>query len=333
MHAFRPVYLLLIGALFGLGAGCEKERRVPYIVPKLQNWQQPYAGKRGLELHAFSVGTLDVVEAALLKGGSLTRRQLPVLAFVLRHPQQGLVVVNTGLHRRFREPDVDLGGLLGMTVDAHLESGQDLPSQMQAANLPAEKVRWVILSDLRFMNAGELEAFPKARVVVSRLQHQNAYRGGEEYARIDFDDVETWRFIEFDDAKPLGTMQAAVDLFDDESCLIVESNGRTEGGVGVVLRLPTRAVFLADSLAPVPETLRYAASPASLSDPEAWWDGIWRLKRFKDLEPALLVVPGHSDEELRSAGSKQIVVHDFATTSPPERFTPTPGTFRLPGFR
>jgi glyoxylase-like metal-dependent hydrolase (beta-lactamase superfamily II) len=183
------------------------------------------------------------------------------------------------------------------------------------------------------MHTGELEAFPKARVVVSRIEHQNANVGGKEYARADFDDIESWKFVDFDDAKPVGTMQAAIDLFADESCLIVDAAGRTKGGLAVLLRLPTRAVFLADSLAPVSETTRYAASPAALSDPDAWWDGIWRLKRFKDLEPALLVVPGHSDEELRDAGLKEIVLHDFETTSPSEDFTPTPGTFRLPGFR
>jgi glyoxylase-like metal-dependent hydrolase (beta-lactamase superfamily II) len=334
MHGFRPVSLLLIGAVLGFSAGCEQERRVPYIVPKLQNWPQPYQGKAGLQLHVFSAGALDVLEAALLKGGSLTqRRQLPVLAYVLKHPQQGLVVINTGLPHRFSEGDVDVGGLLGMTVDARLEPGQDLPSQMKAANLAPDKVRWVILSDLRLVNAGEVEAFPKARVVVSRIAHQNADQGSSESARPDFDDVESWKFVDFEDAKPVGTLRAAIDLFGDASCLIVDARGRTEGGVGVLLRLPGHAVFLADSLAPVPETLRYAASPASLDDADAWWDGIWRLKRFNDLEPALLVVPGHSDEALRNAPRKEIVVHGFESTSPNVRPTPTVGTFRLPGFR
>jgi hypothetical protein len=205
---------------------------------------------------------------------------------------------------------------------------------MKAAKLSPEKVRWVILSDLRLTHAGEVEAFPEARVVVSRAEHQSAYQGRGEYVPSDFDDVESWKLLDFDDAKPLGTLQAAIDLFGDGSCLIVDTRGRTEGGIGVLLRLRTHGVFLADGLAPVPETLRYAAAPASLSDADAWWDRIWRLKRFKDLEPALLVIPDHSDQELRSAAPlNEIVVHDFETLSPTARPTPTTVTRRLPGFR
>lgn len=334
MLALRPIHLLLLGALLAFTVGCEKERRVPYIAPKLENWPQPYAGKRGLKLHSFSVGSLDILEAALLKGGSLTRRRtLPVLAYVLEHPKQGLVVIDTGLSHRFSEDDADVGGLLGMTVDARLEPGRDLPSQMKAAKLPPEKVRWVILSDLRFGNAGEIEAFPDARVVVSRAEHQEAYQGGGEYNRADFDDVESWKFVDFDDAKPVGTLQAAIDLFGDETCLLVDASGRTAGGIGVLVRLRSRAVFLADGLAPVPETLRYAAAPASLQDPDAWWEKIWRLKRFNDLEPALLVVPGHSNDDLRDAALKDVVMHEIEATSASGARTPTATTYRLPGFR
>jgi glyoxylase-like metal-dependent hydrolase (beta-lactamase superfamily II) len=113
----------------------------------------------------------------------------------------------------------------------------------------------------------------------------------------------------------VGTLRASIDLFGDGSCLIVDAHGRTEGGLGVLLRLRNHAVFLADSLAPVEETLRYVATPTSLSDAEFWWGEIWRLKKFKDLEPALRVVPGHSDEELRNIRAKEVVVHDYETTS------------------
>lgn len=317
MRAFRPIPLVLIGALLGLATGCEKERRVPYIVPRLQNWPQPYEGKRGLTLHAFSAGSLDILGAALLKGGSLTqRRQLPVLAYVLQHPKQGLVVINTGLSGRFSKGNGDLGGLLGLTADVRLGPGQDLLSQMKVAKLSPERVRWVILSDLRFIHSGEVEAFPEARVVVSRVEHQEADRRGSEYDPSDFDDVENWKLIDFDGAKPVGTLRAAIDLFGDGTCLLVDARGRTAGGLGVLIRLRSRAVFLADGLAPVPETLRWTTPPASLEDPDAWWEGIWRLKKFEDLEPALLVVPGHSEDELRESALKNVVVHDFAAPSP-----------------
>ena len=41
-------------------AGCEQDRRVPYVPPTLANWPQPYRGVAGLKIHIFVTGYLDV---------------------------------------------------------------------------------------------------------------------------------------------------------------------------------------------------------------------------------------------------------------------------------
>src|SRR5262249_25054758 len=133
-----------------------------------------------------------------------------------------------------------------------------------------------------------------------------------------------WKFIDFAAATPLGTFPAHVDLFGDGSCLLLDASGPTPGTLAVVLRLPHQPVLLADDLAPVSETVRYAAQPASLFDADQWWDYVWRLKRFKDLVPDLIVLPGHDVAAARQARGKDIIFHEPRATEPAGAPSPTP---------
>jgi glyoxylase-like metal-dependent hydrolase (beta-lactamase superfamily II) len=293
---------------------CKHEDRVPYIPPTLQNWQHPYHGREDLKLHVFHTGMLHALGGlALNRQGKLRRQDLPVLAYVLEHPRQGLVVIDTGLNRDFvQKAEHYLGGLVGMIVEAELAAGEDLPAQMLSAGLDPAKVRKVVLSNLRFYHAGEAEAFKKATVVVSKAEHQTAVEGASGYVLREFDEIESWEFVDVHrDGQPLGTLQAALDLFGDGSLILIDAPGPTAGNMAVMIRFASRAVVRAGDLAPLPETLRYAARPAWLADPDAWWDTIWHLKRFCDLEPALLVVPGNSADPLRDAALPQVRVHEF----------------------
>lgn len=331
MRAPRPGGLRLwVAALIcasTLAAGCEEQRRVPYIRPELHDWPRPYRGVRRLRLHVFQTGTMTMAGAMVVKGGGLTRqRELPVWAYVLEHPKQGPVVIETGLDPGLlEEGSKGLGPILDATVSLDLRAGEDLQAQMRAAGLSPEKVRWVLLSNLRFYHAGAADAFPDAQVVVSRAEHEAARRNGGAYGPVDVEKVSKWELLSVDvDGQPLGTMTSAVDLFGDGSCMVIDAAGPTPGNLAFLLRLPTRPLLLAGDLAPVEETLRYAAEPASLRDPESWWQNIWRLKRFDDLEPELLVLPGFEAEILLSDVPGELRWHEPTPLESTPARTPRP---------
>lgn len=274
-------------------------------------------------LHVFRIGTVRIGSAAPgLLGGERRGHERSVWAYVLEHPKEGLAVIDTGLHRSEREKKGESGGLLGTVIETELGEDGELPAQMKEAGLDPGDVRWVLLSDLRITKAGEAEAFHQARVVVTRRERDAAREGGAFYAQRYLDDVESWKFVDWNDAEPLGTMRAASDLFGDGSVMALDASGPTAGTMAFLVRLPARPVLLAGDLAPSAETVRYAAKPEFLEDADAWWDRIWRLKRFADLDPELLVVPGDDATPLR--GVAGVVWHEAEKATPGARATPSP---------
>lgn len=308
-----------------LAGGCEDDLRVPYIPPTLANWPQPYRGVAGLKVHVFNTGYVRVPEALVLRGGSLTRkRDLAVPAVLIEHPHQGLVLFNTGLNPKAKEAS-PAGEWLAAVLGAEVLPGKDLASQMHDAGFKPEAVRWIVLANLRSDRTGELESFPKARVVVTKAEHEYAQGGNRGYDTSTFDDVANWKFIDFASTTGVATFPVHVDLFGDGSCLLLDASGSTPGALALLVRLPQQPLVLADGFAAVEEQVRYAAKPAAAADLDAWWDHIWRLKRFKDLVPDLVVVPGRDLAAVGALHARDIVVHPFAAPRQDAAPTPTAG--------
>ena len=92
---------------------------------------------------------------------------------------------------------------------------------------------------------------------------------------------------------------------------VVPLPGHTRGGVGLVVRLSDGPVLLAADAAPVEENWRYAAMPLWVDDRDAWWQTIWRIKRFLQLVPDAAVFGGHDARALAIEGHRTIVAHRF----------------------
>jgi len=300
--------------LLGLAAalGCEQQQRVPYIPATLHNWEKKsYRGRPGMLLHVFEVGRLGAGE---VPGAASGRRH--VLAYVLQHPKQGLVVIDTGLNHAVATDKDYLPKELTALTSVELQPDEDLPAQMRKARLDPAKVRRVLLSNLRLTHSGELAAFAAARVSVSKREHEIAAEGPPGYLSAEYEGVKDWDLLDFAAAKPLGTMNAALDLFADGSVMAIAAAGPTEGNVAFLLRLPERPVLLAGDLASSAASLRHAAPPPALRDRDAWWQTIWRVKRFAYLEPRLLALPGYDPEAWRRCGHPAIRVHASLTEEP-----------------
>ena len=313
----RRVALLLfvVGVVATLGA-CRDPLRIPRIEPSLNGWQQPYSGEPGLRVHVFDTGTLTLVEAVTYAGGSWSAPEsLEALAFVIEHPLHGLIVFDTGLSTRVRTDPESYVGWLGARLELFdIAEGQDLPTQMRAAGLKPEQVTRVVLSHLHFDHTGSVEAFPAATVV--RAARERAHGKPDSWlpdfvVPEDFDGVQHWQEIDYEELPPLATFLAHLDLLGDGSLLAVDLSGHTAGSQGLLVRTPRQPVLLTGDAVYVDKSWRFAARPIFAESPRLWWEQIWRIKKFAQLEPSLIVLPAHDVDASRRARFDSLVVHDF----------------------
>lgn len=296
-------------------SACEKPLRLPYIAPELHDWPQSYKGIKGLRLHVFNTGTVEIPAKLVSQGSSvLDTQELDIMVFVIEHPRQGLILFGTGLnHEIADDPERYLGGFVNSLGSPEMEQGQDIGSQLKKAKLSDKKVRAIILPDLRFDHTGELESFPLAQAIVTSAEQTAAT---DQQRRLsltkEYDNVSKWKTIDFVGAGPLGTFPAHRDLFSDGSVLLLDATGATAGGLAALIRLPAQPVVLCGNLAWTEEHYRYARLPGLLFDRTAWWEKIWRLKKFKDLVPELVVLPDHDWAAVEAAKTKDLVLHPFA---------------------
>jgi len=311
-HASRGSLLTTVLMLGIAGAiGCEQPRRMPYVPPDLHNWKDVRPTVRGLRLHLFTT-TGSVEPPAGLFGGSWTTRvALEVPAFVIEHPRAGAILVGTGLSPALRDgPERYLGWLLARVARPSVEEGDELASQLEAAGFAPARIRRVILPDCRFPQTGGLSGLREAEVLVGRADREWGLRGdlGSGVQREDLLAVQRWQPIDFAAAKPLGTLDRAVDLLGDGSAWLLDVAGYTPGTVAVLVRLPKGPVVLAGGAVPLASTLRTPVLPPIATDADGWWEAAWRLKRLRELAD-VLVVPGFELAAVDDKPRPDIVVH------------------------
>ncbi|MFQ5477137.1 MAG: N-acyl homoserine lactonase family protein [Candidatus Binatia bacterium] len=310
----RQASALLLCSLLVLAAGgCENYRKVPRIEARLYGWDEPFSGLEGIKLHVFTTGKIVSTEGAVF-GGELTQRmELPVSSFVVEHPRAGLIVFDTGFNPAVRLASRDyLGWLLDTVGCCSLEEGQELVSQMSAVGLDPAAVSYVVLSHLHFDHSGAVESFPAATVVVSRNERRAAAAAKglrDWFFEGDYDEVGDWLEIDYDRSELWGTFAGHHDLLGDGSVVLVDLRGHSAGSQGMVLRGAGDTILLTGDAAYVEQSWRYAAEPLIAWNMDLWWEQVWRIKKFAQLLPGLLVIPGHDQRGLEETGRPGVLRH------------------------
>jgi len=295
--------------------GCDGPRRIPRIEPDLRNWEEPYVGVAGLRIHIFNTGGLEVPMALLYEGGSwFSTRELEMSACVIEHPSAGLIVFDTGFSPRIAtHPNAYLGWLAPAVGAFSMAEGQDLPSQMRAVGLDPDAVAYVVLSHLHFDHTGSIEAFANATVVVARDERPSrATDRWYEPALLrseDYDGVNDWFEIDFNSKDPYATFFAHYDLIGDGSIELIDLRGHSAGSQGMIVHALGGPVLLAGDAVWVEENWRYGVSPLLAHDADLLWEQIWRIKKFAQLVPSTVIVPGHDTRGVMRRNAESIELH------------------------
>lgn len=279
----------------------------------------------GVTMTAFNTGRMLVRGEVVSSMKSWhAKLRLDVPAFLIRHPVEGNILVDTGLSRQ----SVGGGSFLMSVVDPAVpqyrsRKGQDLVSQLSSAGVSTDSVKWIVLSSLAPERAGMAAFFEKATVVVARAEWEwrRAKVAKDEAASLALTVLEPRvKLVDIDARPACGPIVHCLDLFDDGTLYLADLAGRTPGTMGVLAILDGGPVMLAGGAASVVDNYLDLKLPlkSQVSDLVLYWRSLHVLRALREAVPQALILPGNDLRPLKLLGRGDVPVHDFRAKKPAE---------------
>lgn len=204
---------------------------------------------------------VPLTELYLHRGSPLKLVRCPCLAFVLRHPTAGVLLVDTGLGSGFGRHLLDRG------ID------------------PAS-VRTVLMTHLHVDHTSGMPTLTGARFWITPREWKAAR------SRLAAAKGFIGRHLPPEDRVEL--VEGEVDVLGDGSIRLLPTPGHTPGHMSVLVRTPSGEVLLAGDAAYTLRNVREQSLPLINADADAYRRSLARLKAFADA--GVLVVPSHDPD-------------------------------------
>jgi glyoxylase-like metal-dependent hydrolase (beta-lactamase superfamily II) len=235
-----------------------------------------------MKLHILRCGSMRVSPAVpygnqISLGGSLrellepeqNRVELPVLCFLIEHPR-GPILVDTGWCREISPAGVYDPKAAAAVLPRHLAAfyrpslpaGEAIHEQLAGLGLKPEELAAVLLTHLDPDHVAGLRHLEGAmRIILPEDEYfwacRTVYKARQPWSLwMDFPMERPYYR-----ASPLGPNHWAIDVFGDESLLLVNVPGHTDGQAAVLIRDGGRFVLLAADAAFSPRNWREEISP------------------------------------------------------------------------
>jgi N-acyl homoserine lactone hydrolase len=235
--------------------------------------------------------------AGLRPGGEVLRT--PCLAFAVRHPAAGTILIDTGFHRDAMEHRRrDFGIPMGVMFRHLRPSEEPFDRQLAALGIEAIAVRQAIMTHLHVDHTSGMRLLPNAEFVCSREEWaaaQGRFPAASGYVPHHLPAVSRMRLLDFErDGEPYTTFAKTIDLLGDGSVRLLSTPGHTAGHISILLRLAEgpRVLLIGDAA----YTLRSVDEgilPMIAADDEAALRSLAEIKAFAEREPEAILVPTH----------------------------------------
>lgn len=274
----------------------------------------------GLTLTALNTGTLAArgeAVSALKSYSSKVKLDVPV--FLIRHGKKGLILFSTGLSpNKKRRPDEGLLNMVKFLASFDYgfrfkqKKGEDTVSLLKKAGIAAEDVSYIIVPYWDAGTVGLLDAFPNAKVAISRREWE--WRKEVEEKRkspLDtsvFEGKISLRLVDINNQPPFGAFENGLDFFEDGSVFLVNLPGRTPGNMGVWLNLDGGPVLLTGGATFVVDNYLDLALPVKgkVADLQSYWLSLHAISAMRAGVPQLVVFPGNDLAPLKLVNRSDI---------------------------
>ncbi len=226
--------------------------------------------------------------------------EIPIPAFLIRHPSAGAILVDTGLHPSIAsDPQQNLGSAAARIAKPNLKAGEDVPAQLRARGLDPAEIPVVIMTHLHLDHTSAISEFPQSTFVVSDAEWADATRGGRPvlrgYRPEHFDYTFDYRSIDFDRGtiSSYATFGRTFDLFGDGSIRLAYTPGHSAGHQSVIARLGDLDFIIGGDAFYTLGQLTGAPLPPRPFDEHNFKRSLQELKLFHREFPQSIITPGH----------------------------------------
>jgi N-acyl homoserine lactone hydrolase len=245
--------------------------------------------------------TLKLLRALLTGKGAI---EIPVPAFLIRHPSAGAILVDTGLHPSIAtDPGQNFGSLGARFGKPALASGEDVPSQLRKRGLDPGEIPIVVMTHLHMDHTSAISEFPNSTFVVSEAEWRFASGSGGSaqngYRRSHFDYAFEYRTVDFDRANidSYASFGRTFDLFGDGSIRLAFTPGHSAGHMSVIARLTERDFVIGgDCVYLLAQLDGSEPGPPRPQDAHNLRRSLQELRLFRSQFPDAVITPGHDPE-------------------------------------
>jgi N-acyl homoserine lactone hydrolase len=234
--------------------------------------------------------------------------RMPLLAFAVRHPSAGPILIDTGLH-----PDAvkdlrgDYGPMLSLVFRKLRPADQTFEEQLGGLDIDPLEVRLVVMTHLHVDHTGGMRLLPEAEFVCSRREWAAATGrspafGG--YASGHLPPASRMRLIDFDrEGDSLAPFTSTIDLLGDGSIRFISTPGHTRGHLSVLLRVAGgRKVLLVGDAAYTLRSIHEEILPLLTVNDRLYRRSLREIKTYAEEEPEAILVPFHDPTAWQALG-------------------------------
>lgn len=229
----------------------------------------------------------------------------PCLAYVIRHPEAGTILVDTGFHRRVSS-DLrgDFGRGMSLVFRGLRPAAAPYDEQLRALGVEPDEVERVVMTHLHVDHTSGMRLLPAAEFTCSRAEWAAAagrLAAASGFVASHLPPAGRMRLVDLDaGGEPHGPFERTLDLLGDGSVRLLSTPGHTPGHLSVLLRAAGgRDVLLAGDAVYTLESLRGERLPLFTAGDERYLRSLRELKAFADTHPDAVVVPSHDPEAWR----------------------------------
>jgi len=246
------------------------------------------------------IGRSRLGPLALLRPGQpgLT---MPVLAFVLRHPEAGPLVVDTGLHAEAIDDLLsDYGRVPGLFFGRMAPCGTAFDVQLRARGVDPEAVERVVMTHLHADHTSGMRSLPNARFVLDRREWEAANRpraAFDGYAPRHLPGPIRMEQLDLERGEAHGPFSSTLDLLGDGSVRLISTPGHSAGHLSVLV--DDRALIVGDAVYTL-SSLESGDLPWKTHDDERYLETVRELQAFRRERPDAVVAPTHDEHAWKS---------------------------------